>query len=74
MEYITNYGNVLTREGECISEQLETKFHPKNSRRDKKRYKRNIKKVRRAYFKDAVENKTYDSNEFFDKMDEWYSI
>jgi len=72
MEYITNYGNVLKREGECISEQDSVKFHPKNSKRDRKRYKRNIKKVRRAYFKDAVENKTWESDVFLDDVYDWY--
>jgi len=54
-------------------EQLEnTKFPPKNSRRDKKRYKRHIKKYRRAYFKEAVENKSWDTDIFIDDIYDWY--
>jgi hypothetical protein len=46
--------------------------HKSPSKRDKKRYKRNIKKQRRAYFRDAVENKTYYDTEFLDTIHKWY--
>ena len=56
-------------------EQLEnTKFPPKNSRRDKKRYKRHIRKERKSYFKDSVENKTWNTDDFEDQLYEWYMV
>jgi len=74
MEIIKNYGNVLSREGECTEDQSKVRFLPKNSKRDRKRYKRNIKKIRRSFFKDAVENKTFNSTDFQDTIDEWYDL
>lgn len=74
MEIMSNYGNILTKAGEHIVDQEQVRFPPKNSKRDKKRYKRNIKKIRRSFFKDAVENKTYDTTIFQDTIDEWYEL
>ena len=44
------------------------------SKRNKKRYKRNLKRVQRAYFKDSVENKTYDTPQFYDVLNEWFMV
>jgi hypothetical protein len=74
MEIIKNYGDTLSRETEHIEDQERVRFLPKNSKRDKKRYKRNIKKIRRSFFKDAVENKTFDTTDFQDTIDEWYDL
>tara|TARA_R110000824_G_scaffold315812_1_gene502978 strand:- start:124 stop:333 length:210 start_codon:yes stop_codon:yes gene_type:complete len=48
------------------------KFLPKNSKRDKKRYKRNIKKQRRSYFNKCVEDNTYLNDEFLETIHNWY--
>lgn len=69
---ITNYVNVVSAIEQDRKEEGTLKFPPKNSKRDKKRYKRNIKKQRRAYFRDAVENKTYYDTEFLDTIHKWY--
>lgn len=69
-----HYGSVLEKDNVYIEEQNNVKFPPKNSKRDKKRYKRNIKKLRRAFFKDSVENKTYDTIAFQDTIDDWYDL
>ena len=47
-------------------------FHPKNSRRDRKRYMRNIKKQRRSYFNKCVEDNTYLNDEFLETIHNWY--
>jgi len=51
---------------------IDTRFPPKNSKRDKRRYKRNIKRQRRAYFSKIVEDKKWDDETFLDDIHEWY--
>jgi hypothetical protein len=51
---------------------VDTRFPPKNSKRDRKRYRRHIRKQRKAYFKEATENKTWDTDTFLDKTWDWY--
>lgn len=69
-----SYTPTLTPILEEKEQLIDTRFPPKNSKRDRKRYKRNIKRQRRSYFKDAVENKTWDTNDFEDKLFEWFVV
>lgn len=53
-------------------QQIRHRFPPKNSKRDKKRYKRNIKRQRRTYFKECVENNSFLNDDFLDTIHSWY--
>jgi hypothetical protein len=44
------------------------------SKRNKKRYKRNLKRVQKSYFSKCVEDKTYNTPQFYDVLNEWYMV
>lgn len=68
----TFYVPVLSPVEEEGEEEPSVKFCPKNTKRNRRRYKRNIKRQRRAYFVKAIENKTYDTDTFLDDLHDWY--
>ncbi len=47
-------------------------FLPNNSKKNRRKWKRNLKRTQRAYFKEAVENKTWESDQFLDDVYDWY--
>ena len=47
-------------------------FLPNNSKKNRRRWKRNLKRTQRAYFKEAVENKTWETDQFLDDIHDWY--
>ena len=69
---MNDYINVDSSDEENEQQQLRLRFPPKNSKRDKKRYKRNIKRLRRTYFKECVENNTFLNDEFLETIHSWY--
>ena len=57
-----------------IPEECTSIYYSRKSKRNKKRYKRNLKRVQRSYFKNAVEEKTYLTDEFQDQLYDWDMI
>lgn len=57
-----------------IQEERTSIYYCRNSKRNKKRYKRNLKRVQRSYFTRMVENKQYDTNDFYEQLSEWYLV
>ena len=49
-------------------------FLPNNSKKNRRKWKRNLKRTQRAYFKEATENKTWDTNDFEDQLYEWFVV
>lgn len=47
-------------------------FLPNNSKKNRRKWKRNLKRTQRAYFKEAVENKTWETDQFLDDIHDWY--
>ena len=47
-------------------------FLPNNSKKNRRKWKRHLKRTQRAYFKDAVENKTWELDQFLDDIYDWY--
>jgi hypothetical protein len=57
-----------------IQEEKTAIYYSHKSKRNKKRYKRNLKRVQRSYFKFITEEKLYDTDEFLDQLYEWEMI
>jgi hypothetical protein len=54
-------------------EQPQVIFLPNNSKKKTEDdTRRHIRKERKSYFKDAVENKKWESDEFLDDIYDWY--
>ena len=47
-------------------------FLPNNSKKNRRKWKRNLKRTQRAYFKEATENKTWETDQFLDDIYDWY--
>jgi hypothetical protein len=63
------------REGkECISYQDGVRCLPNNTKRNRKKYKRHIRRMRNAYFKQIVEDKMYNTPQFYDTLYDWYYV
>ena len=55
-------------------EKPQVRFPPNNTKKNRRRYRRHIRKERKSYFKDAVENKTWDTNQFEEQLFEWFVV
>ena len=47
-------------------------FLPNNSKKNRRKWKRHLKRTQRAYFKEATENKNWESDQFLDDIYDWY--
>ena len=47
-------------------------FLPNNSKKNRRKWKRNLKRTQRAYFKEATENKNWETDQFLDDIYDWY--
>ena len=47
-------------------------FLPNNSKKNRRKWKRHLKRIQRAYFKEATENKTWETDQFLDDIYDWY--
>jgi len=70
----TTYQPTLPPILEEEEEQPQVIFPPNNTKKNRRRYRRHIRKERKSYFKDAVENKTWNTNDFEDQLYEWYMV
>jgi len=66
--------NIFSPVLEYTEEQRTAIYYSHKSKRNKKRYKRNLKRVQRSYFKFITEEKKYYTDEFLDKLFEWEMI
>jgi hypothetical protein len=55
-------------------EKPQIKFLPNNTKKNRRRYRRHIRKERKSYFREAVENKTWDTHDFEDQLFEWFVV
>jgi len=65
---------VLSKEQEIKHDQQSKILSAKKGKKKKQQYKRNLKRVQRAYFVDAVEKKKYYDEQFLDTLYDWYFI
>jgi len=72
--YIVNmsYIPTLATIEEGKEEQPQVIFLPNNTKKNRRRYRRHIRKERKSYFKEATENKTWESDQFLDDIYDWY--
>ena len=68
MSYIPTLATIL----EGKEEQPQVIFLPNNTKKNRRRYRRHIRKERKSYFKEATENKTWESDQFLDDIYDWY--
>lgn len=66
--------NIFSHVLNNTEEQRTAIYYSHKSKRNKKRYKRNLKRVQRSYFKFITEEKKYYTDEFLDKLFEWEMI
>ena len=68
----TTYQPTLPPILEEEEEQPQVKFPPNNSKKNRRKWKRHLKRTQRAYFKEATENKNWESDQFLDDIYDWY--
>lgn len=65
---------ILSKEQEIKQDQQAKILSNKKGKKKKQQYKRNIKRVRRAYFVDVVHKQKYYDEEFLDTLFDWYFV
>lgn len=65
---------VLSKEQEIKVDQQAKILSNKKGKKKKQQYKRNIKRVRRAYFVDVVQKEKYYDEQFLDQLYDWYFL
>jgi hypothetical protein len=65
---------ILSKEQEIKQDQQSKILSAKKGKKKQQQYKRNLKRVQRAYFVDVVEKKKYYDDNFLDQVYDWYFI